>query len=146
MAKPIAALYLWCYPDGSKNSAGWHFTADGHGCASLLTELDELASGRKEESRTLNVTPPTATVLSVPGWRYAARSAQRLRLLVERTNARRFELHERDGDVSLNIGAERLPELRARVDEIPRGGGDVSMVPDGRRPRDQTLSFWWMLR
>jgi hypothetical protein len=120
MAKPIAALYLWCYPDGSKNSAGWHFTADAHGCASLLLELDELASGRKEESRTLNVIPPMGTVLSLPGWRYVARSAQRLLLLVDRMNSRRFELRECDGDISLYIGVERLPELRARRRNPPR--------------------------
>jgi hypothetical protein len=147
MAKPIAALYLWCYPDGSKNYAGWHLTADARGCGALVSYLDELASGhRNEESRTLNVIPPTRKVLSVPGCRYAARSAQRLRLLVDRTDVRHFELREQDGEVSLRVGAERLPELRAHVEEIPRGGGDVSMVPDGRRPRDQALWFWWMLK
>jgi hypothetical protein len=143
-----AAVYLWCYPDAGKSYAGWHLTADADGCASLLGAFDELASARGEhQSRLQNVIPPTAKILSVPGCPSAARSAKRLRIVVDRTNVRRFELGDRDGEVSLQVGIDRLGELRAHVEEIPKGGGDESIVADGKRPpREQRLWFWWMAK
>jgi hypothetical protein len=77
--------------------------------------------------------------------RAAAHCPDVLRLALAAQDPRHFALAETDEVLTIEIGTDRLEELRNNILGITRGEGDIAMIADGkRRPRDQALWFWWL--
>ena len=137
------SIYVWRYVDADRSYVGWHLSGDARGCAALIAALDALALAPDGRRRKLVTVAPPPSTLAVPGCRKPARWAHTLVLGVDRAQPRRFALAEDNGVVTLAVGEARLDELRDRVEDIPRGGGDVAMSSDDRSAADQRLWFWW---
>jgi hypothetical protein len=143
----MGRLYVWMYPETTRNYAGWHLTADPVGCARLVEAIDGLSRGALNEPQVFTVLPATPAVLAVPNNRRAkARWPGKLRLALA-VEPRHFSLEERDDVLTITAGRARLEELHTNIVGITHNQGDFAMGPgDGRRRApDQALWFWWLL-
>jgi hypothetical protein len=138
-------IYLWTYPDGAKDYAGWHVTADARGCRDLVSMIDRAST--EELARPLRTLAPTAPILAVPNNRRASVQAASGITVVHAPDreAAYWRLEATAGDVVLLVGSEQLALLRAAVVDVSLGRGDYSLgSAEKRAPRQQRLWFWWM--
>jgi hypothetical protein len=139
--KHSGVVVLWRYTDNDRNYRGWHLTADGAGCVSLLALLDAFAADRVAGSRTVRISRPTASVLAVPNQRPSQWvSPSKLRLTFSLTPSE-WRFPASADQAELVIGADWLPKLRRGVADIANGQGDyrIGVLDDGSLP----LWFWW---
>jgi hypothetical protein len=142
--KQRGVVFLWRYVENERNYAGWHFTADAEGAASLCELLRAMASHPTSSHRTLLVTRPTVSILEVPNNKggsahWSAPKKWRITYLPEAANIWEF-----DGDAAianLSLGSALLPRIIAAAEGIVRGQGDFSIGPPNGRGSE--LWFWW---
>ena len=131
-------ISLWRYLENTRNYPGWHFTADDAGCASMLALLDALFLDPAGSTRTLQLTAPSAEVLSVPNNRRApvkGPASLKLSHVVDPEVLRWIQ----DGDrLVLEIGQQRAPMLRKGVADVAAGNGDYCIAT-----APLPLWFWW---
>ena len=136
-------ISLWRYIDNPRSYFGWHLSADAVGCSSLLDLLQSLVTSQESVYRTVQVTPPSATLLQVPNCRSAKWVAlSKWRIGVEQSeNARELWRVETEEDlVHLTLGRDTILELIHGVEAISRGEGDYSI---GGNDRDSLWLWWW---
>ena len=132
-------IYLWRYAGTSRNHSGWHMTADEVGCQSLLDLLDIMRDAQYAAKRTVQLTRPGERELT-SGCSARPRPATRLELSHSKPKMApaHWCLAVEGARVTLELGAERLEELREGIQGIPSGNGDYCIGDDG-----QELWFWW---
>jgi hypothetical protein len=138
-------IYLWTYPEGVKDYAGWHLTADAAGCQMLLATLDRVSTD--ERARPLQTFAPNVAILTVPNNRRASAQAAAAITVVHARDrdAAYWHLEVTAGGVALSVGTERLAALRAAVVDVSQGRGDYCLgSAEKRAPRQERLWFWWM--
>ena len=134
-------ISLWRYLDNTRSFPGWHFSADDAGCASMLALLDALFLDPEGTTRTLQLTAPSAEVLSVPNNRRAPVEGPASLRLSHSVDPEVLRWTENGGRLVLEIGQARAPLLRKGVADVAAGDGDycIATVP-------LPLWFWWWPR
>jgi hypothetical protein len=129
---------LWRYTDHQRYYPGWHLSSDAAGCASLQGLIDAMLADGTGAARTVQVTPPSPSLLAVPNNRRAAWEAPGS-VRIGHDAAVDGWVWEHEGDrVSLRLDAGALALLRQGVDDIAAGRGDHAMGSGAA-----ALWFWW---
>lgn len=133
-------IWLWRYEINTRHYPGWHLTANQDGVHSLIRLLAALESEGSGHFRTVNISMPSETILSVPNNRNATWAAPaKLRIsLAEDPNE--WVLADASGIVTISIGVIWLGHLRVAIDKISAGQGDFSIGP---AVASQRLWIWW---
>ena len=127
-------MYLWRFPHNTRNFPGWQFVADKDGCQSLLELLDLMRNARWSAQAEIRLNKPTEEIVSVPGWPHGTRWTAASVLLIRFPKGKVPESHWRwDGTPTqprLNIGIDKLRELRDAIAEVAKGFGDFCVTAE----------------
>jgi len=141
-------VYLWTYREGRHNYEGWHMTADADACDALLELLDLYSAARFTCRQVVPLRPPSPAVLGVPnnrgGWPRIRTCTEWVIRYSLRTAFRAWSLTADARTATLDIGRDRIADLREGIVDIRAGLGDRSIGPDDHTLYDdQCLWFWW---
>ena len=133
-------VYLWRYKGDARNYPGWHLTADGPGCVSLLELIDLMGASRFSSEAQVPLSVPTEHQVGVPNAPLQHVPVRSLELYHSPTKVApdHWQLTENAGRARLELGSEKLTELRQGISDIARHEGDYSIGAEG-----QELWFWW---
>jgi hypothetical protein len=94
--KQRGQICLWCFDVVPHHKhAGWHFSGDREGCASLVALLFVLAQLRQPAFRTLKLADPTVTSRVVEGGKHRAMFWGKFRLRSTQTTKMRTKSQQR---------------------------------------------------
>lgn len=140
----LPSIHAWRYAENRRNYPGVHLTADKDGCAQLqqaiAVSVDESAN---RPYVTVQLSPPTSAVLSVPNNRSnTALAFQKLRLqVVLEAEPNLLEVSISEFVCGLKYSKDMAARLIAAVQEVSRDHGDFSI---GSKDPD-VVWFWWYL-
>ena len=145
--KQSGEVFVWCYPDGSKNYGGWHLTATNSGAISLTSLMDAFEAEANFRHRKVQLSQVNANILSVPN--YNSKTQSPIAIILDfnssgdHSNQWKLEI-ESESVLRLKFGLKKLAELRTAFAGIPSGEGDYSIGPENQKDaKDQDLWIWW---
>ena len=136
-------FYLWKYEENTRNYPGWHMHADKEGCCGLTELIDRMLESQWGSQKILDVTPPTARVLSVPNnrgreARWIVAQFLVLKYPKGKVEDEHFIFEKQANGVVLSVSQQMLEQLREGIIGIPHDKGDYAIGD-----RHNRLWFWW---
>lgn len=133
-------LCLWRYIGANRSYQGWHISADGTACQSLLALLNAFPGEPPAPYRTISLVAASPGLLAVPGRMFSGvESATKLRL-VHGASSDEWLITATSTVVSLTFGESWRVKLCEAIRALSAGGGDFSIGPGDR---EHTVWFWW---
>ena len=133
-------VHLWRY---ATNSHGRHLTADEVACESLLHLLALMRVAEFTAKQTIALTPFAADELPAANFPGRFHTYRHWHLVHSKPKhaADHWQLTTDDNQITLEVGATRLDELRQGIENVRRGIGDYHIGTEGME-----LWFWWSVR
>lgn len=120
--------------------AGWHFSADKAGCASLLRLLDILSSAKRSVHRTLTVTDPRTVgadrIFGDHDLQLDVPAKLRLSNDLDSKGAISFS----DDIFALSLGTDEIASLSEAVKDVSVDHADFDL---GFGESGTIIKFWW---
>ncbi len=102
--------------------------------------VDFLSQATAETKRTIDVSMPTASELSVPNYKVKAVSANKLIIVFDPGNDEAWRIISDERKVAFTVGQVGLRKFRDGLLDIQNGKGDYSIGDKG-----QEVWFWWRI-
>lgn len=139
-------VYLWKYTEKTTKYPDWHFTVNRIGSKSLVELLNMMEECEWSCKKEIILTNPTEKQTNVPNyekgyakWKGIERMILNLKKDVEKEY---WKIIQKDNEVEIQFGGNKLEELREAIKEIPKGGGDYGI---SNKSEEYILSVWWNL-
>lgn len=138
--KQAGNVWLWRYTRNQRNYGGWHLTADAAGCSSLVELLKAFVEDGIPALRTVKISDPTVTILSVPNKKSAWIAPSKLRISMSPV-ATDWLFPATTDPATLTLGGDWMDQLSQAIEGIQRNEGDYSIGQTA--DKNQRLWFWW---
>jgi len=133
-------IYLWTYKQRNRNYAGHHLSADAEGAEYLIELFGRLETTTKSKSKTVQLSPVTKKILSVPGYNAPVVKYNEWKIDLD-TEAKDeyFEITGNGSNCILNLSSAQAGCILEGAKDISQGKGDYCIGGD----KDNVIWFWW---
>ena len=141
-------FYLWTYKENTKNYPGWHMTVDSIGATALLELFELMSSAKYSAIAKLQVSEPDKDILKVPNNKNGAAkwsSVPQLKIKYpkDQCSDNHWVLNKNNGEFTLELGKNKLEEIKKGILDISNQEGDYAIGPDNDQFEYECLWFWW---
>lgn len=137
-------VYAWKYLENSRNYPGWNFTVDKRASESLFELLNLMEQCEFSSKKEIQITIPTENQIKVPNNQNGSAkwiTASKLILkLIKKTEKGHWEIIEKETEIEIQFGENKLVEFGKAITGIPKGNGDFAISSDSG---ESILCFWW---
>jgi len=133
-------IYLWKYQQKNRNYAGHHLSADSEGAEYLIELFGRLETTTKSKNKTVQLSPVTKNVLSVPGHIAPVVKYNEWKIELDaEAKDEYFEFTGNDSSCILKLSSAQSGCILEGVKDIYQGKGDYCIGGD----KDNVIWFWW---
>jgi hypothetical protein len=148
--KQAGTLCLWRYRGNYKNYPGWNLASDEAGWQAIFDFLERMAASALACRRGIKVSRPAPSVLAVPNnpaRESGIESPSLLNLIAPggKVEGRHWKLKSDAAQVSLEVGTDKLGELREAVRRTRSNGGDFAIGPDEKSSWKEASVWFWLI-
>ena len=136
-------IYTWKYIENSRNYPGWNFTVDKTGSNSLLELLDLMKRCEWSSRKEMQISTPTENQIRVPNnqngnakWKTVSKLILSSKKVTEKEL---WKVLERENEIEIQFGENKLIEFEKAISGIPKGIGDFSISSN----QDEDILFFW---
>jgi hypothetical protein len=130
-------IFMW--QDKNPSYPEWNITADDNACDALLDLFDRMENGLYSSKKELRLTVPVKTAHALRPFRTGTHLT--IKYPKGRIEDDHWVLEQNGQRLVLNVGLERLRELRDAIVDMKEGGGDYLIGGDQAR-----MWIWWFVR
>ena len=140
----IGKIYAWKYLENTRNYPGWNFTVDRKASESLFKLLNLMEKCEWSSKKEIQASIPTENQTKVPNnqngsakWKAASKVIFNLKKTAEKQY---WEVIEKETEIEIQFGENKLVEFEKAITGIPNGKGDFAISNDFG---ESILYFWW---